>query len=124
MTTPVISVRRRGGMSPLSSRPPIASPTPAAAVPRRRSRYTVRPSPDEAAVAEVPDFRWLMASGCVQARTHAGCLDVCPTGALFRSEFGTVVVQADVCNGCGYCVPACPFGVIERREPLPDKRFC
>jgi formate dehydrogenase iron-sulfur subunit len=33
-----------------------------------------------------------------------------PTGALFRSEFGTVVVQADVCNGCGYCVPACPFG--------------
>jgi formate dehydrogenase iron-sulfur subunit len=41
---------------------------------------------------------------------------VCPTGALFRTEFGTVVVQEDVCNGCGYCVSACPFGVIERRE--------
>jgi formate dehydrogenase iron-sulfur subunit len=41
---------------------------------------------------------------------------VCPTGALFRTEFETVVVQPDVCNGCGYCVPACPFGVIERRE--------
>jgi formate dehydrogenase iron-sulfur subunit len=27
-----------------------------------------------------------------------------------------VVVQNDVCNGCGYCVPACPYGVIERRE--------
>ncbi|HNQ07643.1 MAG TPA: 4Fe-4S dicluster domain-containing protein [Tetrasphaera sp.] len=78
--------------------------------------------PDEAAVAEVPDFRWLMASDVCKHCTHAGCLDVCPTGALFRSEFGTVVVQADVCNGCGYCVPACPFGVIERREPLPDKR--
>jgi formate dehydrogenase iron-sulfur subunit len=34
---------------------------------------------------------------------------------LFRTEFGTVVVQEDICNGCGYCVPACPFGVIDRR---------
>src|SRR4029077_6094582 len=47
--------------------------------------------------------------------THAACLDVCPTGSLFRTEFGTVVVQDDICNGCGYCVPACPFGVIDRR---------
>ncbi|MBV8153129.1 MAG: 4Fe-4S binding protein, partial [Candidatus Eremiobacteraeota bacterium] len=42
--------------------------------------------------------------------------DVCPTGALIRTEFGTVIVQQDVCNGCGYCVPACPFGVIAKRE--------
>ena len=48
--------------------------------------------------------------------THAACLDVCPTGALFRTEFGSVVVQNDICNGCGYCVPACPYGVIERRD--------
>jgi formate dehydrogenase iron-sulfur subunit len=47
--------------------------------------------------------------------THAACLDVCPTGSLFRTEFGTVVVQEDICNGCGYCVPACPYGVIEQR---------
>jgi len=47
---------------------------------------------------------------------HAACLEVCPTGALMRTEFGTVVVQPDICNGCGYCVSACPFGVIERRE--------
>src|SRR5208337_946968 len=49
-------------------------------------------------------------------RDHAGCLDVCPTGALFRTEFGTVLVQQDICNGCGYCVSGCPYGVIDRRH--------
>jgi formate dehydrogenase iron-sulfur subunit len=46
--------------------------------------------------------------------TNAGCMDACPTGALIRTEFDTVVLQPDVCNGCGYCVPACPFGVVDR----------
>ncbi len=59
---------------------------------------------------------WLMSSDVCKHCTEAGCLDVCPTGALMRTEFGTVVVQDDVCNGCGYCVSACPFGVIGRRE--------
>jgi formate dehydrogenase iron-sulfur subunit len=61
-------------------------------------------------------LRWLMSSDVCKHCTHAACLDVCPTGALFRTEFGTVVVQEDVCNGCGYCVPACPFGVLDKRE--------
>jgi formate dehydrogenase iron-sulfur subunit len=61
-------------------------------------------------------FRWLMSSDVCKHCTHAACLDVCPTGSLFRTEFGTVVVQADICNGCGYCVPACPYGVLNRRE--------
>jgi formate dehydrogenase iron-sulfur subunit len=60
--------------------------------------------------------KWLMSSDVCKHCTHAACLDVCPTGALFRTEFDTVVVQQDVCNGCGYCVPACPFGVIDKRE--------
>jgi formate dehydrogenase iron-sulfur subunit len=60
--------------------------------------------------------RLLMSSDVCKHCTHAACLDVCPTGALFRTRFGSVVVQPDVCNGCGYCVPACPFGVIERRQ--------
>ena len=60
--------------------------------------------------------RWLMESDVCKHCTHAACLDVCPTGALIRTEFGTVIVQQDVCNGCGYCVPACPFGVIAKRE--------
>jgi formate dehydrogenase iron-sulfur subunit len=62
------------------------------------------------------ELRWLMASDVCKHCTHAGCLDVCPTGALFRTEFGTVVVQEDICNGCGYCIPACPYGVIDQRR--------
>jgi formate dehydrogenase iron-sulfur subunit len=62
------------------------------------------------------EFRWLMASDVCKHCTHAACLDVCPTGSLFRTEYGTVVVQEDICNGCGYCVPACPYGVIDQRK--------
>jgi formate dehydrogenase iron-sulfur subunit len=62
------------------------------------------------------DVRWLMSSDVCKHCTHAACLDVCPTGSLFRTEFGTVVVQEDICNGCGYCIPACPYGVIDQRE--------
>lgn len=60
---------------------------------------------------------WLMLSDVCKHCVHAGCLDACPTGAIMRTEFGTVVIQDNVCNGCGYCVPACPFGV-----PQLDKK--
>jgi formate dehydrogenase iron-sulfur subunit len=73
----------------------------------------------ETAGLDPEPLRWLMSSDVCKHCTHAACLDVCPTGALFRTEFGTVVVQEDVCNGCGYCVPACPFGVLDKRH-LPD----
>jgi formate dehydrogenase iron-sulfur subunit len=65
---------------------------------------------------EADALRWLMSSDVCKHCTHAACLDVCPTGSLFRTEYGTVVVQQDICNGCGYCVPACPFGVLDRRD--------
>jgi len=58
--------------------------------------------------------RWVFMSDVCKHCTNAGCLDACPTGALVRTEFETIIVQPDVCNGCGYCIPACPFGVIDR----------
>ncbi len=79
------------------------------------------PDPEPARAPGGPDgtdgqLRWLMASDVCKHCTHAACLDVCPTGALIRTEFGTVVVQEDICNGCGYCIPACPYGVIDQRQ--------
>jgi formate dehydrogenase iron-sulfur subunit len=68
-------------------------------------------------VEQFPDDRaggrWLLMSDVCKHCVHAGCLEVCPTGAIIRTEYDTVVIQADVCNGCRDCIAACPFGVIE-----------
>ncbi|MEA2388895.1 MAG: formate dehydrogenase iron-sulfur subunit [Thermoleophilaceae bacterium] len=82
----------------------------------RHVTFIEQRTPMDMALEDAEGLRWLMSSDVCKHCTHAACLDVCPTGALFRTEFGTVVVQPDVCNGCGYCIPACPFGVLDRRE--------
>ncbi len=61
-------------------------------------------------------FSWLMMSDVCKHCERAGCLEACPTGAILRTELGSVYIQPDICNGCGYCVSACPFGVVDRRE--------
>jgi formate dehydrogenase iron-sulfur subunit len=126
---------RQPGLEGLPTGPSGTEQTNAAVAPRLRaaprggSELGTSPLPGDHAPADLgmPTFspggngeartemRWLMASDVCKHCTHAGCLDVCPTGALFRTEFGTVVVQQDICNGCGYCVSACPYGVIDRR---------
>jgi formate dehydrogenase iron-sulfur subunit len=58
---------------------------------------------------------WQFSSDVCKHCENAGCLEACPTGSIVRTEFGSVYVQPDVCNGCGYCVVTCPFGVIDRR---------
>jgi formate dehydrogenase iron-sulfur subunit len=61
-------------------------------------------------------FSWLFSSDVCKHCVRAGCLESCPTGAIIRTEFDSVYVQPDICNGCGYCVINCPFGVIDRRD--------
>ncbi|MDO5711470.1 MAG: 4Fe-4S dicluster domain-containing protein [Micrococcales bacterium] len=96
--------------------PRVGPPAATSSVPASALAPPVERRPLDTTPPDTPEFRWLMASDVCKHCTHAGCLDVCPTGALIRTEFGTVVVQDDVCNGCGSCVAGCPFGVIERRS--------
>jgi formate dehydrogenase iron-sulfur subunit len=63
-----------------------------------------------------PDYStWQFSSDVCKHCEHAGCLEACPTGSIIRTEFGGVYIQPDICNGCGYCVVSCPFGVVDRR---------
>jgi formate dehydrogenase iron-sulfur subunit len=66
--------------------------------------------------ADAGRLSWRMFSDVCKHCETAGCLEACPTGAIDRTVFGSVVIQPVICNGCGYCVAACPFGVVERRE--------
>jgi formate dehydrogenase iron-sulfur subunit len=58
------------------------------------------------------NLQWLMMSDVCKHCVNAPCLEVCPTGAIMRTEFDSVYIQEPVCNGCRDCISACPFGVI------------
>lgn len=65
--------------------------------------------------SELPDrsdLAWMMMSDVCKHCVNAPCLEVCPTGAIIRTEFDSVYIQENVCNGCRDCIAACPFGVI------------
>ncbi len=110
--------------SPHEGEPPTGSPynpfptpdsltTLASPQPESPARFPldVLPTPSPAK----PDFaRWLMMSDVCKHCVTAPCQQSCPTGAILYNEFANVYIQADICNGCGYCVAACPFGVITR----------
>jgi formate dehydrogenase iron-sulfur subunit len=81
----------------------------------RHVAFVERPVPLGGQTTGLGDFSWLLMSDVCKHCKSAGCLENCPTGAIVRTEFDTVYVQPDICNGCGYCVSGCPFGVIDRR---------
>jgi formate dehydrogenase iron-sulfur subunit len=60
--------------------------------------------------------RWLMMSDVCKHCEDAPCEHSCPTGAIVYNQFGDVYLQHDICNGCGYCISACPFGVLTRAD--------
>ncbi len=67
---------------------------------------------------QIPDDGFVWSGQSYDNTRHcanAGCLEACPTGSIVRTEVGSVFVQPDICNGCGYCVVSCPFGVIDKR---------
>jgi formate dehydrogenase iron-sulfur subunit len=74
--------------------------------------------------ADRSQARWLMMSDVCKHCVQAGCLEVCPTGAIMRTEFDTVVIQQDVCNGCRYCIAACPFDVIGINDATHTAQKC
>jgi formate dehydrogenase iron-sulfur subunit len=81
-----------------------------------KSNGTIPETPPGTALPFFNSDRWLMHSDVCKHCANAPCHEACPTGAIIRTEFDTVYVQQDICNGCGYCVVACPFGVIARDE--------
>ncbi len=81
-----------------------------------KSNGVIPATPTGTALPFFTTDRWLMHSDVCKHCANAPCQEACPTGAIVRTEFDTVYVQQDICNGCGYCVVACPFGVVARDE--------
>src|SRR5256886_16176430 len=80
----------------------------------RAVAFIEQPAPPKAPGGGAGDPRWLMISNVFKHCTHAACLDVCPTGALFPTAISTVVVQDGISNGCGLCIPARPDWILDQ----------
>ena len=86
------------------------------AIPLLQTDTALVPDSQSTALPFFNSDRWLMQSDVCKHCANAPCLEACPTGSIIRTEFDTVYVQQDICNGCGYCIVACPFGVIARDQ--------
>jgi len=69
-------------------------------------------------------MQWHLMSDVCKHCAQAGCLEACPTGAIYRTQYGTVNINQDICNGCRYCVSACPFGVVAFNEDTGRASKC
>jgi formate dehydrogenase iron-sulfur subunit len=84
----------------------------------RHVKFIEQFSPDRSETA------WLMMSDVCKHCVNAPCLEVCPTGAILRTEFDTVFINEPACNGCRDCISACPFGVIHMSESRHVAQKC
>ncbi|HJZ53825.1 MAG TPA: 4Fe-4S dicluster domain-containing protein, partial [Gemmataceae bacterium] len=93
--------------------------------PRSDGRMSLEVLPASEVSPPQPDWgRWLMMSDVCKHCAAAPCEQACPTGAIIYNEFANVYIQPDICNGCAYCVAACPFGVITRSTISGHARKC
>jgi formate dehydrogenase beta subunit len=73
-------------------------------------------------VAAKEGVKWLFRKdGCMHC-TNAACVKVCPSGALYHSDLGTVGIIKERCIGCKECVAACPFE-IPRYDSVTDRVY-
>ena len=73
-------------------------------------------------VAAKEGVKWLFRKdGCMHC-TDAACVKVCPSGALYHSDLGTVGIINERCIGCKECVAACPFE-IPRYDRVTDRVY-
>lgn len=86
--------------------------------------YGTRPGVNYNAVetfewGEYPDVKQrFMLTMCNHCETPP-CTEVCPVGATTKTDEGPVIVDYDMCIGCGACVEACPYG--ERHLVVDDE---
>lgn len=55
---------------------------------------------------------------------EAPCVDVCPTGASYKTEEGFVEIDYDKCVGCKMCIEACPYNARQYREDMKAPEKC
>lgn len=62
------------------------------------------------AIEKTNKTEWVHFSGACNHCKHPACIAVCPTGAMYTAQDGTVQHDDALCIGCGRCVHHCPYG--------------
>ncbi|MBP1759452.1 MAG: (4Fe-4S)-binding protein [Firmicutes bacterium] len=60
---------------------------------------------------EYPKMNWYIRKAQCFHCAEPACLKSCSSNAISKTDSGYVVIEQELCIGCGYCVDNCPFGV-------------
>ncbi|MDR3592016.1 MAG: thiamine pyrophosphate-dependent enzyme [Negativicutes bacterium] len=86
----------------------------------KRAAAGLEPVMEKVDLPEVNFHSVLTCNQCSQAE----CLDVCPTGAIRRSETGAVALDEKLCVGCSICNLVCPYGGINPKQKEHKSQKC